>query len=320
MPDTISAQNIYFPDVNFKNKLLAASSENQTARNLINQATIVDTNSNGEISLAEAANIGGLNLYNSNISDLTGINYFTNLISLAIPVNNIIALDISSLTKLTGFNCDTNSLNSLDLTGLSLLETVNIRSNQFNSFLTSNLPNLKYFACKYNQITTLDFSNNPQLKELVCSYNNLTSLNVKNGSTELIGSASVWNDCWTQGNPNLTTICADNNEIVPLQSFLASCNSGAQPNINSNCGLNNEQFSSNEFVIYPNPASATININGNDNFNFKLELSDLQGRVLQSKIVTNSQTSLDISGFENGVYFVKINFENRTQIERIIKE
>ena len=87
--------------------------------------------------------------------------------------------------------------------------------------------------------------------------------------------------------------------------------------------LSNSSFDTNIYLkIYPNPSTSIINVNINGNFNnnINLEFLDIQGRVLQSKNVTNSLTSLDISSLTNGVYFLKLNAGNRTQIERIIKK
>ena len=321
------AQNIYFPDANFKSKLVLASPQNQTANsfNVLGNSKI-DLNNDGEISQSEAIEVKMLFLFNSNISDLTGINFFYNLTDLSVYYNNLNTLNILNLIHLKGLTCILNNLSTLDLTGLNELENIAINSNSFTSFDVSQLPNLKEFQCSNNLLTFLDFSNNPLFKELVCSNNNLTSINIKNGSFQNINLAFPLsnNDCWKVGNPNLTTICADENEVAPLTTFLASCNSGAQPSIDSSCVLANEKFTKNEFLVFPNPANSTINVNFNINFNcsdnFNLELIDTQGRVLQSKNVSNSQTSLDILGLDNGIYFLKMNAGNRTQIERIIKE
>ncbi len=88
--------------------------------------------------------------------------------------------------------------------------------------------------------------------------------------------------------------------------------------------LSNSNFETNDFMkIYPNPTNSIINVkfNSNNNFNgnINIELLDIQGRILQSKNIANSQTSLDITTLDKGVYFLKINSENRIQIERILK-
>ena len=72
-----NAQIVNIPDANFKAKLLEADVTNNIAGNLK-----IDTNDNGEIEVSEAVLITMLNLSNSSISNLTGIQDFINLQSL----------------------------------------------------------------------------------------------------------------------------------------------------------------------------------------------------------------------------------------------
>ncbi len=302
------AQNIYFPDANLKSKLLLASTQNQTAFsfNVIGNSKI-DLNNDGEISQIEALQVESLFLNGSNITNLTGIEFFINIITLRVANNQLTTLNLgSNLANLEYLQLDFNGLVNEDF---------------------SVYPKLKGVSCSYNQFMILDFSNNPQFEYLGCSNNgNLISINIKNGKYQLINVPQYLNDCWKIGNPNLTTICADENEVAPLTTFLASCNSAAQPTIDSSCVLASEQFVKNEFLFFPNPASSIVNfnfngiVNDNINGNFNLELIDIHGRVLQSQNVSNSQTSLDISALDKGIYFLKMKYGNRIQIQRIIKE
>ena len=321
-------QNIFFPDSNFKNKLLSASAFNQVAYNTSNQQFKIDNNNDNEISFFEAQQVGYLNLFYSNISNLSGIQYFINLKDLSVHYNPLNDIDTTAILQLVALRCDLTNLTSLNLSGMVNLNYLTCPNNNISNIDFTGLPNLKAVSCSNNQITTLDFSNNPQFKELVCNNNNLTSINIKNGSFQNINLSfpNSNNDCWKNGNPNLTNICADENEVAPLTAFLTSCNSGANPTIDSSCVLSNEQFVKNEFLVYPNPTNSIINVkfnsnfNSNVNFNNNIELLDIQGRVLQSQKVSNAQTSLDISGLDIGVYFLKINSGNREQIQKIIKK
>ena len=94
-----SAQIINIPDANFKAKLLAANNNIDIASNSTqvninfsvsqpNGYCNVDLNNDGEIQVSEASNIQFLNIYNSNISDLTGIEFFSNLKVFPPPINN----------------------------------------------------------------------------------------------------------------------------------------------------------------------------------------------------------------------------------------
>lgn len=71
--------------------------------------------------------------------------------------------------------------------------------------------------------------------------------------------------------------------------------------------------------LYPNPTNGVVNISSK--FNIKsVELYDVQGRILETSIEQNSNIKFDISEKQNGVYFLKINSENGSKVEKIIKE
>lgn len=94
-----------FPDANFREKV---SDE-------------CDTNGDGMLSTSEINAVTGLRVYNLGISDLTGINYFTNLTALECSLNNLTSLDVSNLTNLIYLACSENNLTSLDVSGCTSL-------------------------------------------------------------------------------------------------------------------------------------------------------------------------------------------------------
>ncbi len=306
-------QIITIPDTNFKNKLLQASASNNIAG-----GNVIDTNANGQIEVSEAQLITYLNVIISNISDLTGIEYFINLQQLLIQYNSISTINISTLTNLVGLRCDYNNLTSIDLNGLTSLQGLICNNNQISNLSFNSLNSLNNVVCNNNQISTLDFSQNPLLKKLICSNNNLTSINLKNGINHDFSNVN-FNDCWKTGNPNLATICVDASELINVQNHLNNCGSVQTINITSNCGLGNEEFTANKVVLYPNPTSSIININGSETIK-SIELYDSLSRVLVSKIVESNEISLDLSNYSNGIYFVKISTENSDRIEKVVKQ
>lgn len=305
-------QIINIPDINFKTKLINANVNNQTAGN-----TVIDLNSNGEIEQSEALQVTYLFLVASNISDLTGLEYFTNIQYLFVNVNLISQLNISQLTQLITLRCDNNYLTSLNLNGLTSIEQLNINNNNLNSFDCSGLPNLKSISCANNQLSALDLSNNSLLTRLYCSNNNLISINIKNSINHDF-SISGFNDCWKTGNPNLATICVDASELTSVQNHLNNCGTAQTINITSNCGLGSDEFVANKVVLYPNPTNSIITISSNEIIK-NIELYDSVGRVLVSKIIENNQTSLELSTYSNGIYFIKISTENGEIIEKVVK-
>ena len=84
---SIQAQVINIPDANFKAKLIALG---------------VDDNGNGEIEMSETVEVYDLQLQNSNIYSLEGIQYFTEMDWLDCSGNNI--SDLSVLNTFSYFS------------------------------------------------------------------------------------------------------------------------------------------------------------------------------------------------------------------------
>ena len=116
---SINAQIINIPDINFKNKLLSATANVGPAyfiaADVYGNNIAVDINNNGEIELSEALRVYKLTVQNCNITNLSGIEYFTNINYLNCADNLLISLDVSSLTNLNYFRCDRNNLTFLNI-------------------------------------------------------------------------------------------------------------------------------------------------------------------------------------------------------------
>jgi len=127
-------------------------------------------------------NAAYVNCSNSNISDLTGIEYFDSLTYLNCSENQLAVLPTlpSALTKLYCYNHQLSSLISLPNT----LAYLYCSDNQLTSL--PNLPNsLSELWCNFNQLTNLPTLPN-SLIYLNCYYNQLTSLPaLPNSLTEL---------------------------------------------------------------------------------------------------------------------------------------
>lgn len=71
--------------------------------------------------------------------------------------------------------------------------------------------------------------------------------------------------------------------------------------------------------IYPNPTTDIINIKAATEIK-SVQLFDVQGRLLQTAIVNDVKTSIDVSSKQSGIYFVKITSESGNRIEKILKQ
>ena len=134
-----------------------------------------DSNSNGKLSTAEVAAVTQIVLNNNaGISDLKGVELFTNLTKLKCSYNNLTRLDVSKLTKLTVLQCDNNSLTSLDVTKLTKLKTLGCSDCGLYSLNLSNNTLLEYLYCYGNKLSALDLTANTKLHELYCYDNRLS--------------------------------------------------------------------------------------------------------------------------------------------------
>ena len=191
-----------FLDINFKKKLLEASSTNKIAKEFSGNYIKIDSNNDGEIQKSEALNVWELNFSNSKSMIYTGIGSFLNLRKLYCSNSNmygfpglsslinltyldcsnnlISSLDISSLVNLTYLNCSTNSLTSLDVSSLVNLTYLNCGINgKLSSLNVSSLVNLAQLYCNHNRLSSLNVSSLVNLTALNCSYNELTTLNIE---------------------------------------------------------------------------------------------------------------------------------------------
>jgi len=71
------------------------------------------------------------------------------------------------------------------------------------------------------------------------------------------------------------------------------------------------------FKIYPNPTSGLVNIESSNLGETLIEVYNSLGERLYSNNV--NQTTLDLSHFENGMYFIKSSINNQSHIHRILK-
>jgi hypothetical protein len=200
-----NAQIVNIPDVNFKAKLLALNGNFATDFN--DNPVNVDANQDGQIQFSEALLIKKLDVNDtfqstiSHITNITGIEAFTNLESLNCSFNNLTTLNVSMLSQLKEVFCSMNLLTLLNITGLTNLEKIDysynsqiapvdftglyaikevtLAGNQLSVLPNiSPLSNLESLNCVYNNFTSLDLTPFSQLSNLNCAQNQLTSLNI----------------------------------------------------------------------------------------------------------------------------------------------
>lgn len=138
-----------------------------------------DKNRDKYFSPSEIANAKGIICDNKEISNLKGIEFFTEIWKLDCYYNNLTTIDLSHNKNLSYINCHHNQLNELDVSGLPLLETFYCGHNALPSIDVSKNEKLEDFDCQDNHLDTLDVSQNKELVKLSCGTNNLTELDVR---------------------------------------------------------------------------------------------------------------------------------------------
>lgn len=137
-----------------------------------------DKNHDKYFSPSEIASAKWISCDNKEISNLKGIEFFTNIWLLECYYNNLKTIDLSHNKKLSYINCIYNKLEELDVSELPLLEKFACDGNKLQSIDVSENKKLKDFSCKENSLGTLNVSQNTELERLVCGHNNLTELDV----------------------------------------------------------------------------------------------------------------------------------------------
>ena len=286
-------QNTAIPDPNFEQALI----------NLGYDTDPID----GFVPTVNIASIPDLNVSGSNISDLTGIEDFTNLTILRCEDNVLSNLDISSNILISELYCSNNLLSSLDV---------------------SILQNLKIFWCSYNKLSALDISQNLGLISLICGYNLLTNLNVEplvdlrvldfgfNDITSIDLSKNInlirldcrrnnLTDLDFSNTPKLATLLCDDNKLTVLDT-----SNNNQLN-NLSCGFNllvNLDLSNNSALTTLNCSNnllCTLNLKNGNNTNMVVDFGfniSLVCVIIDNIVATHdSWTPYNYAGFVSSV-------------------
>lgn len=72
-------------------------------------------------------------------------------------------------------------------------------------------------------------------------------------------------------------------------------------------------------MIYPNPVSKLLNVKA-DGIIRSVQLFDAQGRILMTQLLGENNTSLDLSAYANGVYYIKILTDEGAKTEKVVNK
>jgi Leucine-rich repeat (LRR) protein len=215
---SINAQIVNIPDANFKAKLLESDVINSISMNDDGTSQKIDKNGDGEIQKSEALLISSLDIRNSKISSLEGIQSFSNLFFLECSDNQIATLDLTSLPNLQTISCDRNDLTNLNVQKLSKLQTISCWTNKLTGLNLEGLSSLQNLQCGENMITSLNIDQCPDLVNLGVYKNRISILDLSSFS-KLENLFCGYNELINldlRSSTNIKLLACDNNKLTSL--------------------------------------------------------------------------------------------------------
>lgn len=143
----------------------------------------------GYYSLEDAARYTGkidISFTHPEITDITGIEYFTSLTELNGEDGYFGDFNVGALKELKTLRLINTKCQILDLSNLDKLTKAMVSRNKLTTLILPQNGSLKHLYCDSNQLTYLDLSNCKKLVTLVASYNNLTSLELPESPLETL--------------------------------------------------------------------------------------------------------------------------------------
>lgn len=228
-----NAQIVNIPDANFK----AA---------LIDDTYGIDTNNDNEIQFCEAIAVTELYISELNISDLTGVEAFSNLKYLNCSFNNLSRINIDSFISLNWFSCSHNNIDSIDFSSNDSLETADCSNNKINQIKLNQ--SIRDLNCSNNLLDSLNLEKCDSLITLDCTKNKISEINLCKSIAKLNCSNNLLTSLELERCVSLTQLYCSNNNIslLDFQSnsklIIISCASNNLTSIKSDSLINLHQL------------------------------------------------------------------------------
>ena len=251
-----NAQIVNIPDPILKAKLLQATASNGTASSQtpvynatsgtwsVTSYNSIDTNGDGEIEVSEAQAIKWFGSVNLTITDVTGMEAFTNLEYLNFSGNQLQNFTITGLTHLRYLNVGHNYLQTLDVSSFSSLAYLWCYDNQMQTLFMKNDANW----------VSLGFDANFDMKYVCADENDLTF--VQNKITQ-----------YGYSNCHVHSYCS----FTPGGTFYTIYGTNRYDFNNDGCGPNDSPFPDLKINITNGSQSGTVICNSSGNYSIPVQ-------------------------------------------------
>jgi len=244
-----------------------------------------------ELDFSNSPNINTIKAASCSLGGIINLSALSALIDVDLSYNTINALNVGSHAALNFLRCSENNLTTLDV---------------------SACPSLDLLRCGFNNLTTLDVSQNVNLTSLYCSNNQLENLYLKNGNNTNMLTAHF------NASNNTATICIEVDDVAWSTTNWASSVDDTT-SFSADCGTAAiSELDETSFAVYPNPVKDVLTINTNNSVIIsQIILYDVMGKQL----IATTNTTLDISNLNKGVYFIRImTSDKKVFTKKIIKQ
>lgn len=254
----------------------------------------------------------------SNVTNMAGM--FSGAFSFNQPLDQ---WDVSNVTNMAGmfagspFNQDINSWNVSNVESMGSMFAYAYFNQDISAWDVSNVFNFEFMfgeAYSFNQsLAEWTFKDNASGMAMFWETNNLSRENL---SLSIQGWAA---------NPEMGTnfgfdaTTKYSHEISDAVDYLINSLNWGIGTSEGDCTLDIPENQWVEFKLYPNPAQDQLYISGIKG-NEKLEIFDIQGRILKQSNELTDGKSIDISDLSTGIYWVRLSAQGETTIKKLIKE
>jgi hypothetical protein len=250
-----------------------------------------------------------------------------------IQINNSSALQLNNCQMVAYWGTEDFEIitNSFDIT-----QGNNVLNWEINPIIFDD--NDGYILVVYDEFgNTLSHSNIFSVIDtdyIILSVDNLSIGSAANSSeTFSIVSNVNWtvscSESWLIANPEngssnetITLVAQANTTGMPRNSTVIVTDGSIVETINVSQDFVSDihNISTNNLRVYPNPSGGIIYFEIDSDEIESISIYDISGKMLDNISEFGSNSSIDISSFENGVYLLTINCKQKVYIERVVKQ
>lgn len=247
---------------------------------------------------------GDLTIDGGDIVDLSSLSAIISIMGNLVIINNAALTNIDGLNSISSINGNLTIINNdalINIDGLSNLNSIENSISIFNNPVLTNINGLNNITSIGNNIAIL--------------YNSaLTNINGLNSLSSIGGFLQIqYNDALN----NCCIVASINAENITIEDNTQGCNSLQE--ITDSCSMTSLQtIKENPSIqVYPNPNTGTFTIESKDLIN-TLKIYNSIGQLIQEDEVNAPTTKVNIPTIQTAIYFVAIETEMGTIVEKVL--